>query len=232
MATDDQSVQPSEEDQAATTSENVGAINVLTKQVSDLTEQLATSEAQNKAAIQRMHESTQEEAALRREKEEREALSDSLPSREEWASMLDDPEKLGKFMVERDLNREKLADEKQHQALTSFGKEVASAIVDLEGKFNDKFKGVDPSLNSKEFQDLKARFDGTGFSDDQLLMIMEKDGKSRAPGPAAGTTPAVGSTRANNTEGELTGLAKDVYDKTFGSYFKNLDAAEAARKAK
>ena len=232
MPNDDQSVQPSEEDQAATTSDNAGAVEVLSKQVSELTEKLSSSEEQRGSAIQKMHEATQEKAALQREREEQEALSKSLPSREEWASMLDDPERLGKFLVERDREREKLSGEKQRQELSAFGREVATAFVDLEDKVMNKVKGVDPVLNSKEFEDLKARFDGTGFSDDQLLMIMEKDGKSRAPGPAAGTTPAVGSTRANNTEGELTGLAKDVYEKTFGSYFKNLDAAEAARKAK
>ena len=232
MAIDDQSVQPSEEDQAATTSENTEALDALSKQVSELTEKLSSSEAQNRSAIQKMHEATQQEAALRHEKEERESLSESLPSREEWASMLDDPEKLGKFIVERDIKREKDAYEKQQRTLTSFGKEVASAFVDLEEKVLDKVKGIDPTLNSEEFKELKSKFDGSGFSDEQLMTIMEMDGKSRAPGPAAGTTPAVGSTKANSTEGELTGLAKDVYDKTFGSYFKNLDAAEAVRKAR
>ncbi|MDA1348049.1 MAG: hypothetical protein O3A47_04170 [Chloroflexi bacterium] len=212
-----------DDDSPESTSPTPEQYEALQKQLAELAERSDLSEARRQEAVRAMNASQQAAAEERKRIEaERAEEESSAISGKELAQLQDDPEEFAKFLANRESKlRAKLRAENAAnlaETVKSLSDEVVQVIVDRDRKSEAKFRSLDPRFNSQDFEEAREKWPTDQFTDEQVLVIMEKDGKGRPPGAVAG--PARSSAQSRKTE--LTEL--DVQRKTyFGAALDRLD---------
>jgi len=207
--------QPTEESQDQPPKESDPAVEALRKEMQQqqqkfeqLTNTLSQKDREYSEAVRRMHEATQEAAALKK------AQAVEL-TEEEAAKLLDDPIKLAKWTQSIVADATRSVEEKNRADLESAMSDVASYLSKKEAEEATRFKQVDPRFNSDSFREAKEKY-GDAFTDEQILTIIEKDGGSRAPSAPTGSS-AVPARKQEETDIRDTPMFKAVFGRTLES---------------